>query len=335
MIIQIRDTVGKALMSCLVEAAIGYEAGSTPLSARPVIIRDVEEVDKLICDPYRSGGIALHVRRYLLDRKSEKNYDASKPLRVAVVARPCDVKAMVNHIKEKQYTRANIYIVGIHCPGIIDRQKLYKEVDPFQITAVAVGNGQVTVESRNGDETKLFMDDVITASCIRCTQRYPDKYIPEEEDDAEQEPEQEATPPVIEPFAVVKEHEKKSIDERWLWFKKEIGRCIRCRACRQTCPMCYCKTCFADQTNPGWIGQTSAEADVMGFHIGRLLHMAGRCVDCGECETACPMNIPLTVLNQKLDQVIFDLYGYESGVKHEEEPPLSTYKPDDPDKGFM
>jgi len=62
--------------------------------------------------------------------------------------------------------------------------------------------------------------------------------------------------------------------------------------------------------------------------------MAGRCIECGECERVCPVNIPLMLLNQKLIKDVDKFYGpYEAGMKYEEgaKPPLSRYKEDDPD----
>ena len=44
--------------------------------------------------------------------------------------------------------------------------------------------------------------------------------------------------------------------------------------------------------------------------------MAGRCIECGECERACPMNIPIMLLNKKLIKDINQLFGeYDAGVK--------------------
>ena len=40
------------------------------------------------------------------------------------------------------------------------------------------------------------------------------------------------------------------------------------------------------------------------FHLVRAVHMAGRCIDCGLCEDACPVDIPLRLLYRKVNQVV-------------------------------
>lgn len=324
---QLRETVGSVLRSGEAEVAVGYGAGTIPLSMRPILVKTEAETVRLVLEPFRSGGIALYVQRYLKERRSVKDFDPSKAGKVAVMARPCDVKAIVNYIKEKQFSRDDVYIIGMNCPGVCDREKIFKHIGPYEIASSQVENGNMVIKSNRDKQVSIALKDVLSEICSRCIHRTPpvaDVVIGE------------AVPvPDVDPFEVVRQHESKTVDERWEWFAGELDRCIRCRACRQACPMCYCKTCFADQTNPAWIGQTAAPADVIGFHIGRLFHMAGRCVDCGLCEAACPMNIPLTVLNRKLDQVVFDMFGYQSGMDIDQLPPLSTYNPEDPDKGFL
>jgi formate dehydrogenase subunit beta len=74
--------------------------------------------------------------------------------------------------------------------------------------------------------------------------------------------------------------------------------------------------------------------DNIGYHVIRAMHVAGRCVECGECERVCPVGIPLMLLNRKLIKDVNELFGpYEASLKLEEEasPPLSVYRPDDPD----
>ena len=70
------------------------------------------------------------------------------------------------------------------------------------------------------------------------------------------------------------------------------------------------------------------------YHLVRASHMAGRCVECGECERVCPVNIPLMLINQKLIKDVDEFFGpYEAGLKFEAgaKPPLSSYKENDPD----
>ena len=118
----------------------------------------------------------------------------------------------------------------------------------------------MTIVTRSGDTVKLALVEVLAPVCVRCTHREPPiaNVILGDKVQA----------PETDPFAVVAEFEAKSAEERWAWFADEMNRCIRCRACRQACPMCYCEECFADQTNPDWIGQTALGADAMGFHVG-------------------------------------------------------------------
>ncbi len=70
-------------------------------------------------------------------------------------------------------------------------------------------------------------------------------------------------------------------------------------------------------------------SDLQFYHIVRAYHQTGRCTGCGACERACPMDIQLTYLTQKLNRDVMELYGFESGVNSETPPPLSTFDPED------
>jgi formate dehydrogenase subunit beta len=123
--------------------------------------------------------------------------------------------------------------------------------------------------------------------------------------------------------------EAKSPDQRWQYFTEEISKCIRCYSCRQACPNCYCETCFADQTKPRWLGVGDDISDVMSYHIGRIFHQAGRCVECDACVRACPMGINLRLFTQKLPASVEKLFGYIPGLSEEEPPLLCTFSEND------
>ncbi|MFC1461285.1 4Fe-4S dicluster domain-containing protein [Verrucomicrobiota bacterium] len=135
--------------------------------------------------------------------------------------------------------------------------------------------------------------------------------------------------PAADDYEKIKEFEAKSPDERWQYFLGEISKCIRCYACRQACPNCYCKSCFADQTKPRWIGPSDEISDIMTYHTGRIFHQAGRCVECDACVRACPMGIDLRIFTRKLGKDVKELFEYVPGMTEDELLPLCTFKQDD------
>jgi formate dehydrogenase (coenzyme F420) beta subunit len=48
--------------------------------------------------------------------------------------------------------------------------------------------------------------------------------------------------------------------------------------------------------------------------------MAGRCVDCGLCEEACPADIPLRLLYRKVNEIVTELFDYRTGVSSGQAP---------------
>jgi formate dehydrogenase subunit beta len=76
-----------------------------------------------------------------------------------------------------------------------------------------------------------------------------------------------------------------SIDERYKFFEDTLSKCIRCYACRQACAACNCRTCIFDEMKPQWVGRENNVTDNMMYHLVKAMHMAGRCIECGECET--------------------------------------------------
>jgi ferredoxin len=118
-------------------------------------------------------------------------------------------------------------------------------------------------------------------------------------------------------------------DARWQALAEDVSRCVRCYACRQVCPNCYCPVCFVDASQPALCGKTTELSDNMVFHIMRALHMAGRCVECGSCARACPMGIDLMKFNRKAAQIVKERFNTVAGVKEGEAPALTVFDPND------
>ena len=65
------------------------------------------------------------------------------------------------------------------------------------------------------------------------------------------------------------------------------------------------------------------------FQAVRNIHVAGRCTDCGECERACPVNIPLRSLTREMYDIVDGLFHYKAGMDKEAPPLLAAYEATD------
>ncbi|MBI2958324.1 MAG: 4Fe-4S dicluster domain-containing protein, partial [Chloroflexi bacterium] len=212
----------------------------------------------------------------------------------AIVAKPCDSRTINLLVNEKQILRDKVYVIGTTCRGMVD----------------AVW-----------DAVGMKPQD----RCLRCVSPVPVVYdclIGEQTEAAGLVAHQD-----------VEDMEQKSVGERRQFWTEQFSRCIRCHACRQVCPGCYCSECFVDQLDPTWVGIRKTAADNEMWNTIRAFHLAGRCLSCNECERACPVNIPLGLLNRKLEKEVGEMFGFQAGLDAGAAPPFSTFKKDEHLKG--
>lgn len=137
---------------------------------------------------------------------------------------------------------------------------------------------------------------------------------------------------IVSPYEVLAEYEAMDKEERWAFWKKEFDKCIRCYACRKACPMCYCDPCFIDQNKPRWADKAPQSPGNMMYHLTRFHHLAGRCIDCGECSRACPVDIPLYLFHKKVAKECEEMFKQAAGMKLEDKPVLVDFRVEDSDK---
>ncbi|NTU93536.1 MAG: 4Fe-4S ferredoxin [Chlorobiaceae bacterium] len=119
--------------------------------------------------------------------------------------------------------------------------------------------------------------------------------------------------------------------ERFEYWKEQFSKCIKCYACRQVCPMCYCRRCIVDVNQPQWVNTSSHTLGNFEWNIIRAYHLAGRCVACGGCDRACPVNIPLRLLNHRMSKEALDTFDHFAGESADQKPVLATFRQDDPE----
>ena len=305
---KIRAAAKKLLSEGKVDVVIGYRAGSVPLRNAPYFARTPEEAENFMWDSNCRVNLATFV---------PKRQD-----RIAVVAKGCDARNIINHIVEHQISRDQVYIIGVPCEGMVEPALIMAQVPDGQTVLEAVeNNGKITVKGRDFNVT-LEKADVLRQNCRTCLHRNPPVY---DEMVAEPVPETAA-----DPYQDLKELLDQTEEERWDYYQELVKDCLRCYACRDACPLCYCSVCFVDETMPQWVGKSQDATDVFTFHLLRAYHCAGRCTDCGACESACPMGIKVRQFTRLLEKSVKERYGYEAGLDPSKNPPLTVFLPDDP-----
>jgi ferredoxin len=302
---KIRELAKEALESGKAEVVIGFGEGTIPGRLVPVFITKPEDTDRLVWGPFAENNLA----RYLKDFKGKKT---------GICAKGCDSRSIVALLKEKQLDRDSLYIIGVPCEGVVDKTRLPA---PEKVVSCETVNGTLKFGTAGGTE-EFKISDVLRPNCAVC-----ERHNPVINDVMAAEPVEDMKNP--DRYAQLEDVEKKPSEERWAAFEEEALRCIRCYACREACPMCYCPTCFIENWQPRWIETGQEKTDLDIFQIVRCYHLAGRCTDCGACVSACPMNIDIRRLLSRLEKSVRDRFDHEVGMSVDEPPPLNTFSQED------
>lgn len=290
----IRTEARRILSDGTVSAVIGYTSGRRTGAVQPIVITAADDADKLLFTAACVNNLAVYLT------KAKK--DVPKRGRIAVVLKGCDLKALVGLIGESQLKREDLYLIGIPCSGVLG-----SVLKPDQELTTAT----------------------IASKCCECTDRLPQgcDFVP-----AVDLP---SPVPLEQRYAAeIARLEAMTPSERWEYWKEQFSKCIKCYACRQVCPFCFCEQCLCDRNRPQMVEQSPRPSGNTAWHIMRAMHLAGRCAGCGECERACPMDIPLNLLNRKMAKELKELFGTEAGFEVQDKGPLTSFKEDD-DQSFI
>jgi len=232
---------------------------------------------------------------------SKAKRDALPKGKVAIVVKGCDLRALAGLIGESQLKREEVHVIGVACPGVY-------------------GAG--------ADHTRPLSTDGVARKCRECK-----VHLPEGVDLIA------GTLPELHELPALEAQELARLEaltpqERWAFWTEQFSRCIRCLACRQVCPFCFCTQCLCDRNRPQAVDTSPRPAGNTAWHLVRAMHLAGRCSGCAECERVCPMDIPLNLLNRKMAKELFELYGFEAGMQPQEQGVLTSYRDDD-DQSFI
>ena len=294
MLNEIKAKAKELLKTKQVDLIIGYKRAADGVSAMPAFIGKEEDVDKLVWDAYCVYNLSNYLKDFSCPGGAKKT---------GIVAKGCDIKSIIVLLQENQLKREDVFIIGVECSGVIEGKKS--------------GFDKEIIEDIRFDRKCRICKTAVPSFCdILISQKEQKSKGPKSKED---------------PYENVRKLETKSVQEKFKFWQEEFSKCIRCYACRQVCPMCYCPRCTADQTMPSWFSSAPALEGNFTWNVMRAVHLAGRCINCGECERVCPAGIPLRDINNKIEKDVKELFKYEAGSDVEQKPLFSHFDENDPE----
>jgi formate dehydrogenase subunit beta len=283
---------------------------------------------------------------------------------VAMVLRPCEIRAFIELVKLKQADPEEITLIGIDCYGA------YRNV---HYPRFAEGNGaQNTLRflelARSGQGTS-FEDFDLSSACKACEHPVPTSadlllglfgmdpkdHILVKANTAKGErvlqglglpecDEPKGRKEAIDGLVAQRTGYRDKMFEETSEATADLARlttylasCVNCYNCRVACPVCYCKECvFVTDVFDHepfqylrWAkrkGILKMPTDTVFYHLTRLAHMSTACIGCGQCSNACPNNIPVMEIFRTIAHLTQRAFNYEAGRSLEDAPPLSVFR---------
>ncbi|MBF0206600.1 MAG: 4Fe-4S binding protein [Oligoflexia bacterium] len=286
---ELRQYAANILRDGRVKLLIGYgEGGDGRVVPMFITATEIERCSQLIYDQRCTYNLSV----YLLKAEIKSLWSGAVNLsgKVALVAKVETVRSALGLIAENQIKKEDLCLLGVRGVGAV-------------AAAGAVGTeGDWSSISSYCERVFDVGEDVGGDIGEKNSHRLPEKL--DQEIDA-----------LL----------KKSPEERLHFWRQHFASCIRCYACRQICPHCFCSTCIVEKSMPQWVSPVSSESGNFSWNIIRAYHLVGRCVGCGECARACPMGLRLDLLNRYMVKMVQEKYSFKAGLSAEDKPPLTTY----------
>lgn len=313
---EMRDRIREVVARDDVRRVVGYEKATFGFGVRPAFFTAPDDVERFVYSPACVNDLAVYVK--LEERPPLPRGATPDTRKVGIVAKGCDTRAILQLCQENIVKRDGVVIIGVPCRGIVDLSKL---------GAAARGDvrdaGDSFVVTADGVAKEFARDDLLAERCKVCRHPMPVQY-----DVLLGEPAEARLPAAG--FADIAPLEQRSAAERWRYWEQQFARCTRCYACRNVCPMCYCKRCIMESLAPQWVFRSNNVSENLLFHVIRAYHLAGRCIECDECSRVCPVDIPLRQLNRRFVRDVLEFFGHEAGMSSEGQNVLTTFDPNDP-----
>jgi formate dehydrogenase subunit beta len=284
--------------------------------------------------------------------------------RMALVLRPCEIRAFVELVKLKQGRMEDVVLVGIDClgaysnihyprfagqQGVESTVRFYQNVLAGRDTAFEdfdISPACKACEHPVAENADLLIGllgvDINDYLLVKAKTPNGDALLDKLGLPEANEPEgrKKAIESLVAQRAAYRDQMFAQTSEATSDIEKlmsYLANCVNCYNCRVACPVCYCKECVFvtdvfDHEPAQYLrwaerkGIIKMPTDTAFYHITRLAHMSTACIGCGQCSNACPNNVAVMELFRTVASYTQRAFDYEPGRSVDDEPPLSVFR---------
>jgi formate dehydrogenase (coenzyme F420) beta subunit len=283
--------------------------------------------------------------------------------KIAMVLRPCEIRAVVELVKLKQVNLDDVLMIGMDCLGRYENTDFAKFQDQggttetflenaqagktstsdfdiigackicefpvadnvdMRLCALGAGNGSLFIEALTGKGEEALEKSGLKAGEAPAGRDEAVKKLVAARTEARDK----------------KLAEYRADTDNFEALGDKLASCVNCYNCRVACPVCYCKECvfitdtfrhtgeqfmmWADQG-----GLLKMPNDTLFYHLTRMTHMSLFCVGCGQCTSACPNDIDVMPLFRACADKTQARFNYQAGRSVDEEQPMAGFKSDE------
>ncbi len=314
----------------------------------PILWSNPDEIEKFPLSNLIAYGYA---RTDSASKYLHKSVDGGKNQKIGLIARPCDIRALIELAKIRQVNLDNLFIIALEEQGLMldvsKNLKKAKNIDPSKIIKEKVDDDGIIFLFDDGKTKKVEMD--IADNCSRCSQKKPvmadisisNIGLPIDSNSVILKVYSEKGAELLEksgievkdlPNDIKNAHEEKmkeileAAEQKWAkdleeWNQlsqeqkiEQLLKCTMCGMCIRACPVCYCVDCILQQK------RKDKNIDNVSYQLTRIAHVADRCVQCGKCSNNCPVDLPLSLIFQALKKQFAEKFNYRAGSSVEDIP---------------
>ncbi len=356
-VMAVRDLLGRLLAREKVGAILVMMETQDGMGVQPALVSRADRLEK--ANPFLPV-MPVHLAR-MASLVTEREPVEDPGRRLAIVLRPCELRALVELAKLKQTDLRQLLTIGIDCVGTYEGSewKRWASSDPSAFERYLDAARQGKPDSP---------ESVYRHACTICETPSPwnadlslhligveggllvESPQPALLDalglsaGADAAPHSQANERLRE---VRSARRRARLDEVDILLRRDqesqpglvqaFEACQRCHNCTVACPICYCKECLFRTDNLRFEprhylggserkGAARLPGDTVAFQLTRLCHVSTSCVGCGLCTSACPADLPVDALFQAAARRTQGLFNYVPGRSLDDPLPLATFE---------